>query len=99
MINPPINFIVTSHSKGKRRNKWGPIDKAYMHNTWRSSQASYHLFPMNGNLSPSDHVFLLLNDLLSLSLHIYETVGVCFQDFLNEGSSYFLDFVDVCIPL
>ncbi|RZC51061.1 hypothetical protein C5167_019488 [Papaver somniferum] len=74
IIEPPINFIVSSHSKGKRRPRWGLIDKAYMHNTWRSSQASYHLFRMNGNLSPSDHVFLLLDDILSLSLHSYETV-------------------------
>ncbi|MCL7024265.1 hypothetical protein MKW94_014429, partial [Papaver nudicaule] len=74
IIEPPINFIVSSHSKGKRRPRWGLIDKAYMHNTWRSSQASYHLFRMNGNLSPSNHVFLLLDNLLSLSLHSYETV-------------------------
>ncbi|KAL8033297.1 hypothetical protein ABFX02_13G151400 [Erythranthe guttata] len=74
IIEPPINFIVSSHSEGKRRPRWALIDKAYMHNTWRSSQSSFHLSRMNGNMSPSDQVTLLMDDLLCLSLHGYETV-------------------------
>ncbi|KAL8462064.1 hypothetical protein ACS0TY_033224 [Phlomoides rotata] len=74
IVEPPINFIVSSHSKGKRRPRWALIDKAYMHNTWRSSQSSYHLFRTSGNMLPSDHVILLMDDLLNLSLHSYETV-------------------------
>lgn len=74
IIEPPMNFIVGSHSKGKRRPRWALIDKAYMHNTWRSSQSSYHLFRTNGNFSASDHMILLMEDLLKLSLHSYETV-------------------------
>ncbi|PON47216.1 Coatomer beta subunit [Parasponia andersonii] len=74
IIEPPINFVVSSHSRGKRRPRWALIDKAYMHNTWRSSQSSYHLFRTNGNFCPSDHVNLLMDDLLNLSLHSYETV-------------------------
>ncbi|XP_030510488.2 proteasome activator subunit 4 [Cannabis sativa] len=74
IIEPPINFIVSSHSKGKRRPRWALIDKAYMHNTWRSSQSSYHLYRTTGNFYPSDHVNLLMDDLLNLSLHSYETV-------------------------
>nr|XP_027063641.1 proteasome activator subunit 4 isoform X1 [Coffea arabica] len=74
IIEPPINFIVSSHSKGKRRPRWALIDKAYMHSTWRSSQSSYHLFRTSGNISPSDHVLILLDDLLNLCLHSYETV-------------------------
>lgn len=58
----------------KSRPRWALIDKAYMHNTWRSSQSSYHLFRTNGNFCPSDHVNLLKDDLLNLSLHSYETV-------------------------
>lgn len=50
------------------------MDKAYMHNTWRSSQSSYHLFRMSGNFSPPDQAILLMDDLLKLSLHSYETV-------------------------
>ncbi|PIN23826.1 hypothetical protein CDL12_03448 [Handroanthus impetiginosus] len=73
IVEPPNNFIVSSHSKGKRRPRWALIDKAYMHNTWRSSQSSYHLFRTNSNM-PSDHVILLMDDLLNLSLHSYETV-------------------------
>lgn len=74
IIEPPENFIVSSYSRGKRRPRWALIDKAYMHNTWRSSQASYHLFRASGNVHPSDHVILLMDDLLRLSLHNYETV-------------------------
>ncbi|XP_042519744.1 proteasome activator subunit 4 isoform X2 [Macadamia integrifolia] len=74
IIEPPTNFIVSSHSQGKRRPRWALIDKTYMHNTWRSSQASYHLYRTRGNTSPSDHVVLLMDDLLTLSLHSYETV-------------------------
>ncbi|CAL5335470.1 unnamed protein product [Camellia sinensis] len=76
IIEPPINFIVSSHSKGKRRPRWALIDKAYMHSTWRSSQSSYHLFRTSGNTSPSDFVVLLMDDLLNLSLHNYETVRI-----------------------
>nr|GMC51674.1 proteasome activator subunit 4 [Ipomoea batatas] len=74
IVEPPVNFIVSSHSKGKRRSRWALIDKAYMHSTWRASQSSYHLFRMKANLSPSDRVILLMDDLLTLSLHSYETV-------------------------
>ncbi|KAL0399049.1 UNVERIFIED_CONTAM: Proteasome activator subunit [Sesamum radiatum] len=74
IIEPPINFIVSSHSKGKRRPRWALVDKAYMHNTWRSSQSSYHLFRTSGNVFPSNHAVLLMDDLLNLSLHSYETV-------------------------
>ncbi|RDX74118.1 Proteasome activator subunit 4 [Mucuna pruriens] len=74
IIEPPINFIVASHSKGKKRPRWALIDKAFMHNTWRSSQASYHLYRTSGNFCPSDHVTILMDDLLSLSVHSYETV-------------------------
>lgn len=56
------------------RPRWALIDKAYMHNTWRSSQSSYHLFRTSVNMVPSDHVMLLMDDLLDLSLHSYETV-------------------------
>ncbi|XP_020212623.1 proteasome activator subunit 4 [Cajanus cajan] len=74
IIEPPINFIVSSHSKGKKRPRWALIDKAFMHNTWRSSQASYHLYRTSGNFCPCDHVTILMDDLLSLCLHSYETV-------------------------
>jgi proteasome activator subunit 4 len=74
IMEPPSNFIVSSHSKGKRRPRWALIDKTYMHCTWRSSQSSYHLFRTNGNFGPSDRLILLMDDLLILSLHSYETV-------------------------
>ncbi|KAK7387207.1 hypothetical protein VNO78_27798 [Psophocarpus tetragonolobus] len=74
IIEPPINFIVSYHSKGKKRPRWALIDKAFMHNTWRSSQATYHLYRTSGTFFPSDHVTNLMDDLLSLSLHSYETV-------------------------
>ncbi|XP_073061616.1 proteasome activator subunit 4-like isoform X3 [Primulina eburnea] len=74
IVEPPINFILSSHSKGKRRPRWAIIDKAYMHNTWRSSQSSYHLYRASGNIFPSDHLTLLMDDLLKLALHNYETV-------------------------
>ncbi|XP_050246119.1 proteasome activator subunit 4-like isoform X3 [Quercus robur] len=74
IVEPPINFIVSSHSKGKRRPRWALIDKAYMHNTWRSSQSSYHLLRTSAKFIPSDHLNLLMDDLLNLSLHSYETV-------------------------
>lgn len=64
------NFDICSHS----RPRWALIDKAFMHNTWRSSQASYHLYRTSGNFCPSNHVTMLMDDLLSLCLHSYETV-------------------------
>ncbi|KAH9804499.1 proteasome activator subunit 4 [Citrus sinensis] len=76
IVEPPVNFIVSSHSKGKRRPRWALIDKAYMHSTWRSSQSSYYLFRTTGDFSPPDHVKLLMDDLLNLSLHSYEAVRI-----------------------
>ncbi|KAL6547028.1 hypothetical protein OROMI_022749 [Orobanche minor] len=74
IVEPPTNFIVSSHSKGKKRPRWALIDKAFMHNVWRSSQSSYHLFRTVGDIFPSDHVIHLIDDLLDLCLHSYESV-------------------------
>ncbi|XP_047336646.1 proteasome activator subunit 4-like isoform X2 [Impatiens glandulifera] len=76
IIEPPINFIISSHSKGKRRPRWALVDKAYMHHTWRASQSSYHLFRTSAKTSPSDHLILLVDDLLNLSVHQYEIVRI-----------------------
>ncbi|KAL1204884.1 Proteasome activator subunit 4 [Cardamine amara subsp. amara] len=74
IVEPPANFITEFHSKGKRRPRWALIDKAYMHNTWRASQSSYHLFRTDGNFSPPESLTLLVDDLLTLCLHNYEAV-------------------------
>ncbi|KAM1341287.1 hypothetical protein ACFX2F_005761 [Malus domestica] len=74
IVEPSVNFINYAHSKGKRRPRWALIDKAFMHSTWRSSQSSYHIYRTNGNFGPPDHVNLLVDNLLNLSLHSYETV-------------------------
>ncbi|GAB4849826.1 hypothetical protein Ancab_004625 [Ancistrocladus abbreviatus] len=74
IIEPPVNFIVSSHANGKRRPRWALVDKAYMHNTWRASQSSFHLYRTTGNVSPSNFAILLMDDLLNLALHNYETV-------------------------
>ncbi|XP_021740798.1 proteasome activator subunit 4-like [Chenopodium quinoa] len=74
IVEPSINFLTSSHSNGKRRPLWALADKAYMHNTWRASQSSFHLYRTSGNFSPSSHAILLMDDLLKLALHRYETV-------------------------
>ncbi|CAH2053834.1 unnamed protein product [Thlaspi arvense] len=76
IVEPPANFITEFHTKGKRRPRWALIDKAYMHNTWRASQSSYHLFRTDGKFSAPESVTLLVDDLLTLCLHNYETVRV-----------------------
>ncbi|MED6192676.1 hypothetical protein PIB30_012276 [Stylosanthes scabra] len=52
IVEPPVNFIVSSRSKGKKRPRWALINKVFMHNTWRSSQETYHLYRTSGNFSP-----------------------------------------------
>ncbi|XP_042003843.1 proteasome activator subunit 4-like [Salvia splendens] len=74
VVEPPVNFIVSSHLKGKRRPRWALTEKAYMHNTWRSSQSSYHLFRTSRNMFASKHVTVLMDDLLKLCLYSYESV-------------------------
>ncbi|KAL2944992.1 Proteasome activator subunit 4 [Bienertia sinuspersici] len=74
IVEPPTNFLTCSHSNGKRRPLWALADKAYMHNTWRASQSSFHLYRTSGKVSPSSHAILLMDDLLNLALHRYETV-------------------------
>ncbi|KAJ4793820.1 Proteasome activator subunit 4 [Rhynchospora pubera] len=74
IVESSCNFITSSHSPGKKRPRWALIDRAYLHNTWRSSQSAYHKYRNNGNILPSEHTVLLAEDLLELSLHNYETV-------------------------
>ncbi|KAL9224895.1 hypothetical protein vseg_000877 [Gypsophila vaccaria] len=74
IVEPPNNFITSSHSFGKKRPVWALVDKAYMHNTWRASQSSFHLYRASRDVSPSSHAVLLFHDLLNLALHRYETV-------------------------
>lgn len=76
IIEPPCNFIISSHVQGKRRPRWALVEKAYMHNIWRASQSSYHQYRLHTDLSPPDHLIFLVEDLLDLSLHNYETVRV-----------------------
>jgi proteasome activator subunit 4 len=56
------------------RPRWALVDKANLHSTWRCSQSSYHRYRMNADVSPSVLMINLMNDLLDLSLHNYETV-------------------------
>ncbi|KAL6596609.1 hypothetical protein ACP70R_047252 [Stipagrostis hirtigluma subsp. patula] len=74
IIEAPCNFIVPFHAQGKKRPRWALVDKAHLHNTWRCSQSSYHRYRTNVDISPSDLMINLMNDLLDLSLHNYETV-------------------------
>ncbi|KAL4185907.1 hypothetical protein AMTRI_Chr10g8130 [Amborella trichopoda] len=98
ITEPPSNFIVFSNAPGKRRPRWAVVDKSYMHNTWRSSQSSYHCFRVNGNISPSDHVVLLMEDLLSLSLHNYEAVRSLAGKSLLKILKRFPTLISKCIP-
>ncbi|XP_066369880.1 proteasome activator subunit 4-like isoform X2 [Miscanthus floridulus] len=74
IMEPPCNFIVPFHAQGKKRPRWALVDKANLHSTWRCSQSSYHRYRMNADVSPSVLMINLMNDLLDLSLHNYETV-------------------------
>ncbi|XP_062228827.1 proteasome activator subunit 4 [Phragmites australis] len=74
IIEPPCNFIVPFHTQGKKRPRWALVDKAHLHSTWRCSQSSYHRYRTNVDVSPSGLMINLMNDLLDLSLHNYETV-------------------------
>uniref|UniRef100_J3MDH3 Proteasome activator complex subunit 4 C-terminal domain-containing protein n=1 Tax=Oryza brachyantha TaxID=4533 RepID=J3MDH3_ORYBR len=74
IIEPPCNFIIPFHSQGKKRPRWALVDKTHLHNTWRCSQSSYHRYRTNADVSPSSLMVNLMNDLLDLSLHNYETV-------------------------
>ncbi|KFK38668.1 hypothetical protein AALP_AA3G144500 [Arabis alpina] len=97
IVEPPANFITEFHSKGKRRPRWALIDKAYMHNTWRSSQSSYHLFRTSGNFSPPEHLTLLVDDLLTLCLHNYETVRLLAGKSLLKLLKRWPSFLSKCV--
>jgi proteasome activator subunit 4 len=56
------------------RPRWALVDKAHLHNTWRCAQASYQRYRTNADVSPSSIMVTMVNDLLDLSLHNYETV-------------------------
>ncbi|KAK2971931.1 hypothetical protein RJ640_004951 [Escallonia rubra] len=97
IVEPPTNFIVSSHSKGKKRPRWALIDKSYMHNMWRSSQSSYHLFRTSGHISPSEHLMLLMDDLLNLSLHSYETVRLSSVKCLSKMMKRWPSMISKCV--
>uniref|UniRef100_A0A0D9WPL0 Proteasome activator subunit 4 n=1 Tax=Leersia perrieri TaxID=77586 RepID=A0A0D9WPL0_9ORYZ len=74
VIEPSCNFIIPFHCQGKKRPRWALVDKTHMQNTWRCSQSSYHIYHTNADVSPSSLMINLMNDLLDLSIHNYETV-------------------------
>ncbi|KAJ3677568.1 hypothetical protein LUZ60_003292 [Juncus effusus] len=74
LLEPPFNFIHSSHSQGHKRPRWALVEESYMHNIWRASQSSYHKFRINKNIIPSEYIIHLMQDLLTLSLHNYEGV-------------------------
>ncbi|KAM0917634.1 hypothetical protein ACQ4PT_009123 [Festuca glaucescens] len=74
IIEPPCNFIVPFHAQGKKRPRWALVDKSHLHNTWRCAQSSYQRYRTNADVSPSSIMVTMVNDLLDLSLHNYETV-------------------------
>ncbi|XP_078162594.1 proteasome activator subunit 4-like isoform X3 [Carex rostrata] len=74
LVEPPFNFISSSHDVAKKRPRWALVEKVHMHNTYRASQSSYHKFRVNENLSPSNHMIYLMQDLLELSLHNYDGI-------------------------
>ncbi|KAM0046509.1 putative proteasome activator complex subunit 4 [Helianthus debilis subsp. tardiflorus] len=65
-MEPPVNFIVPAQSIGKKRPRWALTDKAYMHNTWITSQSSYHLYRTSKIVCPSDNVNLAGRSLVKM---------------------------------
>lgn len=95
---PPTNFITGHHAQGKRRPRWALIDRAYMHNTWRASQSSYHQFRIDSSIRPPEHIVLLMNDLLELSLNDYDAVRVRAGKSLVKMLKRFPSLVKDCMP-
>lgn len=67
-------FIFKRSLSFHSRPRWALVEKVHMHNTYRASQSSYHKFRANENLSPSNHMMYLMQDLLELSLHNYDGI-------------------------
>ncbi|KAJ3677567.1 hypothetical protein LUZ60_003291 [Juncus effusus] len=74
LMEPPFNFIHSSHSQGHKRPRWVLVERSYMNNIWRASQSSYHKFRIEKNIIPSEYIAHLMQDLLTLSLHNYKGV-------------------------
>ncbi|XP_031478674.1 proteasome activator subunit 4-like isoform X3 [Nymphaea colorata] len=98
IIEPPVNFIIHSCFEGKKRPQWVLANKVHMHNTWRSSQSSYHLFHVNDKILPSKYFETLMDDLLNLSLHNFKIVRVVAVEALQKMFKRFPSLVVKCIP-
>ncbi|KAH7373268.1 hypothetical protein KP509_17G047600 [Ceratopteris richardii] len=100
LTEPCTNFITKSFSSSKRRPWWFIVERAFIHNLWRASQSHYRCYKENEiGLSVSPHVVLLLDDLLKLSLHSYNSVRLDAGRNLKNMLQRYPVLVKKCIPL
>ncbi|XP_057863518.2 proteasome activator subunit 4 isoform X2 [Cryptomeria japonica] len=95
---PSINYITGFHTQGKRRPRWALIDKADMHNTWRASQSGYHKYRLDDSISLPEHVILLTNDLLDLTMKEYDGVRQMAGKSLIKLLKRFPSLIKYCMP-
>uniref|UniRef100_A0A0D6R2L6 Proteasome activator subunit 4 n=1 Tax=Araucaria cunninghamii TaxID=56994 RepID=A0A0D6R2L6_ARACU len=95
---PSTNFITGHHTQGKRRPRWAVIDRSYMHNTWRASQSGYYKYRLDDSLCPPEHIILLMNDLLELSMNAYDGVRLIAGKSLMKLLKRFPTLIKYCMP-
>lgn len=99
-LEPQINLITGSYTKGQRRPQWFLIEKVYLHSEWRASQAGYRPYTSSSKvLSAPTHVVRLSGDLLKLSLHNYDTVRGQAANTLGKMLKRFPVLVKGCMPV
>ncbi|MCO5560813.1 hypothetical protein L7F22_014433 [Adiantum nelumboides] len=100
MTEPCTNFINNTFSSSKRRPWWLVVERAFVHNLWRASQSGYRCFKEKEiGLSVPSHIFYLLNDLLKLSLHSYNSVRSDAGRNLKNMLQRYPSLVKKCMPL
>lgn len=89
-----VNFINGGHSQRRRRPIWVLVERTMLHFIWRSSQVGWR-----GHLSTApDHVAVLCQDLLELSLLNYAAVRSFAGSRLEMLLKRFPMLVKDCIP-
>ncbi|KAI5078578.1 hypothetical protein GOP47_0006249 [Adiantum capillus-veneris] len=100
LTEPCTNYINNTFSSSKRRPWWLVVERAFVHNLWRASQSGYRCYKEKEiGLSVPSHIFYLLNDLLKLSLHSYNSVRSDAGRNLKNMLQRYPSLVKTCMPL
>lgn len=100
LSEPCTNFINNTFCDAKRRPWWCVVERIFIHNMWRASQAGYRCYnSKESDLFVPIHISMISKDLLRLSLHSYSGVRSIAGRNLKSMLQRYPMLVQECMPL